>query len=143
MPYLLDTNHCSYIMNGFGKKPAWRKLQEEHAIRNFLNIKDTIYMSEVSLGELFYGAEISMNPAKIYEKINNFRKNVPTAYMDESCWEIYAQIKPKLEKKGRCPEDLDLLIACVAKKYDCTLVTNDKDFKNLPKGFLRIENWAR
>lgn len=142
MPYLLDTNHCSYIMNGLNKKPEWRKSQEENTIKRFLSITDTTYMSEVSLGELFYGAEASTNPPRIYQKIRDFRKSVPTAYLDENCWEIYAKIKPPLEKIGQCPEDLDLLIACIAKKYSCVFVTNDRDFKSLPTGFLSIENWA-
>jgi len=142
MPYLLDTNHCSYIMNGLNKRVEWRKPQEDNTINKFLTITETIYLSEVSLGELFYGAETSTNPTRIYQKIKDFRKVVSTIYLDEECWEIFAKIKPVLEKVGQCPEDLDLLIACIAKKYGCIFVTNDGDFKSLPAGFVTIENWA-
>lgn len=142
MPYLLDTNHCSYLMNGINKRPERRKAEEINTCAIFQTITlDTIYMSEVSIGELIFGAEISANPFIIHQRIKDFRRMVATAYLDEACWEIFGQTKATLETAGTCPEDFDLLIACIAKRYNAVLVSNDRVFKNLPVSF-QVENWA-
>lgn len=142
MPYLLDTNHCSYLMNGLNKQPERRKKEESNTIKVFESLTtETLYMSEVSLGELLYGAEISVNPPRIRQRITDFRRIVVPAFIDEACWEIFARNKAVLEKKGVCPEDFDLLIACIAQRYGAILVSNDSVFKNLPDSF-QVENWA-
>ena len=58
MPYLLDTNHCSYLMNGLDKLSHRRKPEEIKTIDRFQATKDTVYKTEVSLGELVAGAEL-------------------------------------------------------------------------------------
>lgn len=142
MPYLLDTNHCSYLMNGLNKQPDRRKPEETNTINVFESITtETLYMSEVSLGELLYGAEVSANPSRIHQRITDFRRMVVPAFLDETCWEIFAKNKVLLEKAGTCPEDFDLLIACIAQRYGAILVSNDTVFKHLPASF-QVENWA-
>lgn len=141
--YLLDTNHCSYLMNGKEKRPEYRKLQEINAIAKYETISsDPIYMSEVSLSELCLGAEKSPHLTSIYQRINAFRSITPCLAVSSDCWELHGKVKWEILKSGRKMEDFDLLIACIAKKYGCTLVTNDGNFSNLPAGFVPIENWS-
>lgn len=141
MPYLLDTNHCSYLMNGLDKASHRRKPEEVNTINHFQATKDTVYMAEVSLGELVAGAELSLHAAKIYTRITNFRSCVVPAPIDDLCWELYGKTKAALRKNGKVITDLDLLIACAASRYGSILVSNDNAFAHLPAGFL-VENWA-
>jgi len=141
MPYLLDTNHCSYLMNGLDKLSHRRKPEEVKTIARFQATKDTVYMAEVSLGELVAGAELSPHTSKIYARIANFRGCVVPAPIDELCWELYGKTKAALRKSGKVITDMDLLIACAASRYGSILVSNDAAFAHLPSGF-HVENWA-
>lgn len=143
MQYLLDTNHCSYIMNGTVKKPMYRKPQEINSLAKYKSIISTpIYMREVSLSELCYGAEKSLITPNIYNRIATFRALVPCLSLTTDCWELHGKVKWEIKKSGNNIADFDLLIACVAKTYSCIFVTNDTNFNNLPSGFIQIENWA-
>lgn len=145
MLYLLDTNHCSYIMNAARKNPAYRKPHETKTFDKYQALKsgtDLIYMCEVSLSELFAGAEKSPHSAAIYTRIADFRKVVPCLAVTTDCWELHGKIKWQIKKVGDNVEDFDIMIACVAQKHGCTLVTNDGDMKYLPSGFVTIENWS-
>lgn len=142
MPYLLDTNHCSYLMNGLYKLPGRRKFQEVNTIQAFQATKtDSIYMSEATLGELCYGAEVSPHSANIYQRLEKLKKVIMAAPIDAQCWELFGKTKGELKRNGKKIEDLDLLIACAAKRYGCVFVTNDDAFRNLPAPF-QVENWA-
>lgn len=145
MLYLLDTNHCSYIMNAARKKAVYRKPHETNTFSKYQSINtttDQVFMCEVSLSELFMGAEKSPHSASIHTRIADFRKVVPCLDVTNGCWELHGKTKWEIQRVGNNLEDFDLMIACVAKTYGCTLVTNDSDMKNLPSGFVVLENWS-
>lgn len=143
MPYLLDTNHCSYIMNGTRKQPLYRKPYEVNTLAKYKSVKGAkVYMCEVSLSELCLGAEKSVHSQDIYHRLAIFRTIFPCLTLTPDCWELHGQVKWQIRKNGKNIEDFDLLIACIAKKYGCTIVTNDSDFGNLPPNFVPLENWA-
>lgn len=139
--YLLDTNHCSYIINGSRKKPEYRKTEE----RNVLNVLQTrtpkLYTCDVVVGELYYGAEMNDNPVGIYNRIDRFLETVRVLVTDKECWNFFAKTKAHIEKSGKNIKDFDLLIACIARRYGYVLVSNDLVFKCLPSTF-QVENWA-
>ena len=55
---------------------------------------------------------------------------------------IYAELRTRLESRGRPIGGNDLLIAAHALANDCTIVTaNEKEFSRA-KG-LKVENWLR
>ena len=128
-------------MNGLDKLSHRRKPEEIKTIDRFQATKDTVYMAEVSLGELVAGAELSPHTSKIYTRIANFRGCVVPAPIDELCWELYGKTKAALRKSGKVITDMDLLIACAASRYGSILVSNDAAFAHLPAGF-HVENWA-
>lgn len=143
MPYLLDTNHCSYIMNGINKNPKYRKPHEAKTLAKFDSItSDTLYMCEVSVSEIIYGAETSPHVATIYHRFTALKLLLPCLTTTSDCWELHGKTKGEMTKNGKKMEDFDLMIACIAKKYGCIVVTNDGDFSNLPSGFVTVENWS-
>ena len=132
-------------MNAARKNPAYHKPHETKTLTKYQSINtaiDKVYMCEVSLSELFMGAEKSPHSAIIHTRIADFRKVVPCLDVTTDCWELHGKVKWQTKKVGNNLEDFDLMIACVAKIAGCTLVTNDADMKNLPSGFVSIENWA-
>ncbi len=142
MPYLLDTNHCSYLMNGLYKKESRCKPEEIKTIEAFNKITtDAVYMSEASIGEISYGAEISAHSTNIYQRLAKLKNIILAAPVDVQCWELFEKTKGELKLNGKKIQDIDLLIACVAHRYGCIFVTNDGAFKNLPAGF-QVENWS-
>lgn len=141
MPYLLDTNHCSYIINGTRKAPDKQKPQESKAIAAFRNTNELLYTCDIVTGEMYYGAEVQSNREEIYLLINEFLVTTIPLTTNKACWMLFAKTKAAMRLKGKVIEDFDLLIACVAKHYGCILVSNDEAFKNLPTSF-QVENWA-
>lgn len=141
MPYLLDTNHCSYIINGTRKAPDKQKPQEAKVIAAFKNTKELLYTCDVVTGEMYCGAEMNSNKDEIYALIDEFLTTTIPLTTNKACWMLFAQTKAALRVKGKVIEDFDLLIACIAKHYGCTLVSNDAAFRHLPTSF-QVENWA-
>lgn len=69
MAFLLDTNHCIYFINGLEKRPERRKPEETHVIRNILSLSEpTVFFSEATLGELYYGVARSKKRSRDLRK---------------------------------------------------------------------------
>lgn len=141
MPYLLDTNHCSYIINGLHKQPKYRKPQEIQVLKVFESLTMPAYTCDVVVGEMYYGAETSTNPKRTYQRIEDFLSIVTPVIADKASWLLFAKTKADLKSKATPLKDFDLLIACIAQRYGYTLVSNDTVFKHLPASF-QVENWA-
>ncbi len=143
MPYLFDTNHCIYLMNGWNNPEDSLTPQERNTVAAFKKKEnDLIYMCEASVGELIYGVERSQRKEYNLEKLKVLLLAVPPIPVSRRIWEIYGQTKAALSRDGIIIPDIDLLIASTAKYYDMILVANDKHMKHLPDSFAR-ENWAR
>lgn len=139
--YLLDTNHCSYIINGSRKKPHYRKPEEIKVLDVLQARTPKLYTCDVVVGELYYGAEMNDNPPEIYGRVERFLKTVKVVVTDKECWELFAKTKAYQAKTGNNIKDFDLLIACIAHRYGYILVSNDLVFKYLPSTF-QVENWV-
>lgn len=96
MNYLLDTNICVYFMRG--KRNVAAKISEigqEH-----------FFISEMTLGELLYGAQCSDRPSENIRAVHVFCQYVtilPTA----NIWDEFAVQKAFLRKKGQLIEDAE------------------------------------
>jgi tRNA(fMet)-specific endonuclease VapC len=133
MQYLLDTNICVFYLRGqlpigdFVKGAVWRA----HCC-----------ISEVTLLELYFGAENSNHPQKHHEAVDTFLEGV-TLLPVSTCANIYAREKARFRKAGKPVNDeFDLIIGSTAVANELTLVTdNEKHFKNFEN--IKIENWFR
>ncbi|MFP4026126.1 MAG: type II toxin-antitoxin system VapC family toxin [Thiohalospira sp.] len=131
MSYLLDTNICIYFLKGkYG-------LVEKIDNIGFNNI----FISEITIAELKYGAEKSSFPEKNRIIINGLMekfKQLPIY----SALDVYAIEKARLEKEGRVIDDFDLLIGATAIVNEMVLITNnERHFERLED--IKIENWAK
>ncbi|MBI1901406.1 MAG: type II toxin-antitoxin system VapC family toxin [Planctomycetia bacterium] len=59
--------------------------------------------------------------------------------VDDGTTVEFAELFRELRAAGRMLSQFDLLIAAVARQYDLTLLTADKDFERVQR--LRVRNW--
>lgn len=130
MNYLLDTNICIYFLKGrYG-------LIEKIGQIGFENL----YISEISVAELKFGAEKSDFPDRNRIVVNNLIERFKILPIFSSL-DIYAKEKAKLKKEGKIVDDLDLFIGATAISNDMVLVTNnERHFSRLTD--IKIENWT-
>lgn len=130
MKYLLDTNVCVHFFRG--KFNLIDKFQE-------VNLENCA-ISEITLAELFFGAENSSNPKKNYKLIDKFSEQVKILPIFNAI-NIYAKEKVRLRKKGEMISDFDMLIGATAIANDLIMVTeNIKEFNRISD--IHIENWT-
>ena len=136
MNYLLDTNICIYII----KKSPEQVLKKLEAIISDEK-KNEIYLSSVTVSELYYGAEKSNKLEKNLAALRGFLTPFQIVSFDSASAEIFGKVRSELERKGVVIGPYDLQIAAVAMTNDFVLVTNNtKEFKRVAG--LNIENWV-
>ena len=130
MKYLLDTNICIHFFRG--KFNLIGKL-ESIGLNNCA-------ISEITLAELVFGAENSLNPSKNHDLIEQFSKQVTILPIYDSI-KLYGIEKTRLRKAGSMISDFDLLIGCTAIEKDLIMVTeNTREFERISN--IVIENWV-
>ncbi|MEK6844580.1 MAG: type II toxin-antitoxin system VapC family toxin [Nanoarchaeota archaeon] len=129
--YCLDTNIIVDILRGD------RLLAEK--VDNTFEKGFDIFITPISLCELYRGAYGHQNSAKKVEELNAFIFNLRIIGFDiESCKEFGKEYS-RLNKIGKQTKEFDLLIACIVKVNELILVTRDKkDFENID---VNIEVW--
>ena len=127
--YLLDTNICIFY---FKEKYGVQKRLQQIGYENCA-------ISEITLAELVYGAECSIDIEKNMVIINNFIRRVQVLPVLHAI-EIYAKEKARLRKIGNMIDDLDLFIGATAIANNMILVTENEKHLNRLSG-IQIENW--
>lgn len=136
MNYLLDTNICIYII----KKSPEKVIKKLEAIVND-DGKNEIYLSSITVSELYYGVEKSSQIEKNSEALKGFLTPFQVIDFDLKSAEIFGKIRASLERKGTVIGPYDLQIASMAMANDFVLVTNNtKEFKRVED--LNLENWV-
>jgi tRNA(fMet)-specific endonuclease VapC len=130
MKYLLDTNICVFFLRG--------KLNLDEKIREIG--RENVFISEITVAELYFGAENSDNPTKSFQAVGNFISGLSIIPI-YGCLRHYAREKVRLRKSGKIIHDeFDLLIGVTSVVHKLTLVTdNIRDMERIDK--IKIENW--
>ncbi len=136
MNYLLDTNICIYII----KKSPEKVIKKLESISNDEG-KNEIYLSSVTVSELYYGVEKSSQLEKNLEALKGFLTPFQIINFDHESAEVFGRVRSDLERKGTVIGPYDLQIASIAIAHDFVLVTNNiKEFKRVDG--LNLENWV-
>ena len=131
LKYLLDTNIVIYVLK---RRPV-------EVLEIFNTNASRMAISSITLSELFYGAEKSINVDKNLEAIEEFISHLEVLSYDAKASQHYGQIKAALEKKGEVIGENDIHIAAHAISQGLILVTNNlREFKRVPN--LALENWV-
>lgn len=130
MIWLLDTNVLIHAVRG--RPPAVRTHLQQQS-------PDDLVVSSITIAELWYGAEKSVNPAAKRAAWESVLAPFQVIAFDRSAAEHHARIRHFLR---RTPiGERDLLIASIALAHELTLVThNAEEFSRVPR--LRVEDWA-
>lgn len=129
--YLLDTNICIYFLKGqFGLHDKIREMGEENCL-----------LSEITVAELKFGAENSVQKQKNRKNIEEFQTKFNIIPIFPAL-DIFAKEKARLKTKGRILDDFDLLIGSTAIQNNLILVTrNVSDFARLDRdSYRRLDN---
>lgn len=124
---LLDTNIISALL----------------ASDNNLTLKvddaDEVFIPNISIGELYYGA---WNSTKIEMNLNAIKaveKTFPVLIPDISTANVYGKLKTALRKKGKPIPENDIWIASISIQWGLLLISRDGHFKEVDE--LMWEIW--
>lgn len=145
--YLLDTNHCSLILNG-----------DEQLVSRMSSLGPAaVATSEIVRGELVYMALNSDRQAINLSNAYAFLHTISILRIDNDIADRFAEIKsailnrwgPRERAKRRHATigqlgftDNDLWLAATASRHGLRLVTSDRDFRRVAKVVdLQVEDW--
>ena len=100
--------------------------QDSETLRRLTGM-DT-YVSVVSLGELYYGAEHSIHVEEGIAEIDDLAQTISILNTDIDTAVVYGQLKHRQRMKGQMLPDNDLWIAATAIQYGLTLAARDNHF---------------
>ena len=129
--HLLDTNIVIYTLKN--KPRQVRTAFEKHYGK--------IAISTITIMELVYGAERSVDPQKNLAQIEGLVARLETLDYDDQAAYHTGQIRADLANKGTPIGPYDQMLAGQARSNGLVIVTNnEKEFKRVEG--LRVENWV-
>ncbi len=129
--FLLDTDTVIYALKG----------QERVASNLRLNLNSILYLSTLTMMELYYGAYKSQNIDANLAKLKTIENSFIILSPGQETVEVVGKLKASLEIQGLRLADMDLIIAAISLTHNLTLVTNNqKHFGRIPG--LKRANWT-
>lgn len=129
--HLLDTDVCIYAL----KKRSRALLQKLSAN------EDRMAVSDVTLSELYFGAEGFDDPAGRVSIIEDFTSRLEVLPFDGKAARHAGNIRAALEGRGERIGAYDIQIAAIARSQGLVLATNNiREFGRVEG--LRVEKWA-
>lgn len=125
--FLLDTNIVIAL------------LEDDPRVRQRLAACPRVTISATVLGELYFGAFKSSDPARNVTRIHDLLSEAPLVECDAETAYEYGRIKNELRLKGRPIPDNDIWVAATARQYGMTLVSRDHHFAEVDR--LNWEQW--
>jgi tRNA(fMet)-specific endonuclease VapC len=147
MIYLLDTNHCS------------RVLENDAAVLQRLAALGDAMIATCAIvrGELIFMAEFSQQRTLNLRRVETLLSRITVYSIDGEVADWYGSLKarlldrfgPKAKAKRRRAtlvgigvSDNDLWVAAVARRHGCAIVSNDSDFARIAEVTdLAVETW--
>ena len=99
-----------------------------------------LFISEMTLGELLYGAQCSDSPSENLKAVHVFCQYV-TILPTTNVWKEFAVQKAFLRKKGQLIEDADIIIGTTAIVNNMVIVTENVKHIGRLNGIV-VENWV-
>lgn len=128
--YLLDTDICIFFLKG-----KFELVQKIDAVGI-----ENCFISEITIAELWFGAERSNNFKKHSKDVLFMEKNFQVLPLS-NVLRTYAKEKARLQSIGNIVAEFDLLIGSTAIANNLIMVTrNQKHFKRI-RG-IQLENWT-
>lgn len=126
--YLLDTNIISFYLKG-----------DENLKEKVLSNIDSIAVSIISYYEIVSGLQ-SINANKRINEFDKFCELIDIVNLDKASILASCKMYSFLKKSGNLIDDIDILIAGIAKANDLIVVTDNTQHFERIEG-LKLENW--
>ena len=127
MKVCLDTNALSALMvEGMGERTVLARKAMEEAER--------VFVPTIVLGEIYLGFVLGLREAENRQHLGKIleQPGVMVASVDADTAERFALIAGHLRKLGKPIATNDIWIASVALNLGASLLTFDRDFRNVP-----------
>jgi predicted nucleic acid-binding protein len=122
--YLLDADWI--IQAPAGRQPAARTIQRLMGSR--------VYVSYVTVGEIYEGAFRSTNPQAHLLNTRRFLSSYRMLTLSDPVMERFAEVRAFLRRRGQLISDFDILVGATALEHDLTVLTfNRRDFERIPE----------
>lgn len=86
---------------------------------------NNLFITNISLAELFFGAYHSRNIDKHYSKLMDFLAGVRILNLDFNICSSFGRIKSNLTNRGKIIGDFDIMIAAITIANHFTLITRN------------------
>ena len=123
---ILDTNIVVAMING------------DPSVTTKLEQTEHVYVPNIVLGELYYGAFHSTRRDDNVARIDSFASERSILCSDRLTARYYGEIKNRLRAKGRPIPENDIWIAAIACQHELTLVSRDEHFREV-EGLMLLE----
>ena len=114
--YLLDTNAVIAIVNG------------NRELISRLNTADLVAFSIISVVEFLSFSNLSTTDKLVFDEIVSEGSVINLSYDDRSLVDSIAKVRASYRLKMP-----DAILAATALTNDCTLITNDREFRKVPE----------
>ena len=107
MKYMLDTNTCVFVLRS---KPLCVTERFQQCA------DDEVCVSTITVAELRFGADKSLQPEANHDKLSKFLMEVEIVDFDPGAADAYGVIRADLERRGQPIGDLDMLLAALVSR---------------------------
>ena len=114
--FLLDTNILIALF------------ANDEAVKSHLAEVEEVFIPNIAVGELFYGAWKSARTQENLQQIEDLIAETPVLGCGVETARLYGRIKNSLRLKGHLIPENDIWIAAIALEHNLTLVTRDAHF---------------
>jgi len=114
--FLLDTNILIALF------------ANDEAVKSHLVEAEEVFIPNIAVGELFYGAWKSARTQENLQRIEDLITETPVLGCGVETARLYGRIKNSLRLKGHLIPENDIWIAAIALEHNLTLVTRDAHF---------------
>jgi tRNA(fMet)-specific endonuclease VapC len=112
---------------------------DEASIKKNLAKTEEVFIPNVVIGELFYGAHKSARSKENIARIEDLASSSVILGCDTETARIYGEVKNALRIKGHPIPENDIWIAAIAVQHNLTLVSRDSHFSEIDK--LEVVAW--
>lgn len=127
--YMLDTNAASTLIRGRVSEGLQNLLMEHSAC-----------VSVITEAELRFGVKRRPDATRLAKAVEAFLQDTPVLPWTSATAHTYAELRTRMETQGIGLSAMDMLIAAHAMATDCTLISADRAFTQVPG--LRVIDWS-
>ena len=131
MPVLIDTDVAINLMR-----------HSPYTLDCLANCQETVFLSSISVSELYFGAYNSARPEKNVAILEAFLQNFQTLTVTDAVARLFGKLKAALRKQSLQVASFDLMIGSIALENGCMVATgNLRHFRHIKE--LQLSDWIR